>query len=376
MARESPNRRFFGRLRIMNKVFILGIFLLIVIGVGVFYGSIQTPQDESNEKKRAAGTTEESRAVVLPIAEYQQRRTFNGFGEFSQGALAGYHVGEDIEYTDVLLKEVPIRAIAQGVVRRIGSVSGYGGVVVILHTIEDRQVHAIYGHIDLASSGLSQGDPVEKGEFLANLGDHESEETDGERKHLHFALYEGEELRLQGYESSSLAVESWINPHNFFEEYGYDMQSSARTFDPTTELGGSTYPLEFLVPQGWEVEYVRTMDALSLYTLGGKGMALERSQVFIQHFDATDFLTLSTVTIHQTEDTLVGAGYTARQYDIEKKEDVPSFFGQPSWRNLRHIATDFRKGTGYTRYFTVAARPGLDVNIYEEFLGSIRIVEP
>jgi len=86
----------------MNKAFILGILLLIVIGGGVFYGLMQTPQDESSETKRAAGTTEESRVVLLPIAEYQQRRTFNGFGEFSQGTLPGYHVGEDIEYTDVL----------------------------------------------------------------------------------------------------------------------------------------------------------------------------------------------------------------------------------------------------------------------------------
>ena len=358
----------------MNKAFILGILLLIVIGGGVFYGLMQTPQDESSETKRAAGTKEKSRVVLLPIAEYQQRRTFNGFGEFSQGTLAGYHVGEDIEYTDVILKEVPIRAIAQGVVRRIGNVSGYGGLVVTLHTIEDRQVHAIYGHVDLASSGLRQGDSIEKGEFLANLGDHESEETDGERKHLHFALYEGAELRLKGYESSSLAVESWINPHSFFEEYGYDMQSPVRTFDPTTELGGSTYPLEFRIPQGWEIEYVEAQDALNLYTLGGKGTALERSQIFIQHFDAADFLTLPTVTIHQVEDVLVGAGYTARFYDIEKNPEAPSFSGQPSWRNLRHTATDFREGTGYTRYYTIASHPDLRKEIYEEILASMRVV--
>jgi len=360
----------------MNKVFILGISLFIVIGLGVFYSLTQTSQNEGSETRKAVKTKEESRAVLLPIAEYQQRRTFNSFGEFSQGTLAGYHVGEDIEYTDVLLREVPVRAIAQGVVRRIGNVSGYGGVLVVLHTIGERKVYAIYGHIDFASSDLSQGDHVQKGEFLANLGDHESEETDGERKHLHFALYEGTELRLQGYESSSQAVESWINPHNFFEEYGYDMQSPVRTFNPKTELGGSTYSLEFHIPQGWEVEYVRAMDALSLYTLSGRGIALERSQVFIQHFDATSFLTLSTVIIHGVEDTIVGEGYTARRYDIEKRAQVSPFTGQPSWRSERHDATDFRKGVGRTRYYTVAARPGLETKIYEDILASINIIEP
>lgn len=359
----------------MNKVFILGILAFIVIGVGFFFVSMQSPQSENDDIKRLETTKAETYAVVLPIAEYTRRRTFNGFGEFSQGTLAGYHVAEDIEYTDVLQEEIAVRAIAQGVVRRIGSVSGYGGVLVVLHTIGDRQVHAIYGHIDVTSSNLSQGDLVEKGEFLANLGDHKSEETDGERKHLHFALYEGEELRLQGYESSVKDIESWINPHNFFEEYGYDMQSPSRTFNSREELRGDIYPLEFRIPQGWEVEYVQAKDALNLYTLGGKGSSLERSQVFIQHFDAASFLTLPTVEIHKVEDTIVGAGYTALRYDIEKRAGVSAFAGQPSWRNVRHNATDFRGSTGYTRYYTVAARPGLDEKVYEDILASMNIIE-
>ena len=359
----------------MNKFLVFGTFLLIVIGLGVFYGFNQRPQSEKSEPKKIAITKEESRAVLLPIAEYQERRTFNSFGEYSQSNLQGYHVGDDIEYVDVLDKEVAVKAIAAGTIRRIGNLAGYGGVMVVDHTVDSKQVNAIYGHLDIASSRFRVGDSVEKGEFLANLGDHESPETDGERKHLHFALYEGEELRLQGYETSSFAVNSWINPHDFFEEQGYDMTSSSRTFSPTTELGGNVYPLEFLIPEGWEVEYVQDINALNVYTLTGKGTSLARSQVFIQHFDATDFLTLSTVIIHETEDRVVGAGYTARGYDIEKRAGAAAFSGQPSWRNVRHHATDFRKNTGHTRYYTVAAHPNLDKKVYEQILTSMRIVE-
>lgn len=70
----------------------------------------------------------------------------------------------------------------------------------------------------------------------------------------------------------------------------------------------------------------------------------------------------------------MGTGdYVARQYDIEKNADVADFADQPSWRNERHIVTDFRSAEGYTRYYVVAANPELDPEVYEEFLASMTI---
>ena len=92
----------------------------------------------------------------------------------------------------------------------------------------------------------------------------------------------------------------------------------------------------------------------------------------MRYFDAEKFLTLSTVAIHAATDVTVGQGrYTARRYDIEKKPGVPDFADQPSWRNKRHVVTDFRDKEGFTRYFVVAARPDLNQKTYERVLSSV-----
>jgi hypothetical protein len=353
----------------MNKIFL--VIAVGVVGIAAFF-LFQSPQTTPVDMPEQS----DIKKIVLPVEEYVSRRTFNGFGELSQASVTGYHVAEDIEYVDMLSEEIPVVAIADGVVLRIGSAAGYGGVAVVMHEVEGQDIGAIYGHLDVSSTNLSVGDTVSKGQFIANLGDHESAETDGERKHLHFGLYEGSEERIKGYEVDIADIDGWLNPHDFFASHEYDMDAPARTFDPGRELGGGTYHIEFSLPAGWEIEYVRSLDALNLYTLSGSGTARERSQILIQHFDASDFLTLSTVTIHQVQDALAGAEYyKARRYDIEKKEDVPNFGGQPSWRNTRHIATDLRAKDGFARYYTVAANPELDETAYEAVLASIRIVE-
>jgi len=160
--------------------------------------------------------------LVLPIAEYGKRLTFKVFGQYVQDRFTGYHAGDDIEYQEET-KEVPVISIADGTVAFIGKVSGYGGLIIIKYSIDGKTYHALYGHIDLSSSDLKKGDPVDSGQFLANLGDNKSAETDGERKHLHFGLYEGEELRYRGYETNQEKVSTWINPYNFFLMHGVNM---------------------------------------------------------------------------------------------------------------------------------------------------------
>jgi len=132
--------------------------------------------------------------------------------------------------------------------------------------------------------------------------------------------------------------------------------------------------LSFEIPDEWRFEYVPSTQALNLYDTNNDGSTLERSQIFIRYFDARSFLTLSTVTIHDTEDLTVGReDYVARRYDIEKKKGVPNFSDQPSWRSVRHIVTDFRAEDGFTRYYVVASRPDLDPAIYTRVLESMTL---
>lgn len=328
--------------------------------------------EKTPERERELEHRTES-PVIFPIAEYANRRTVNAFGENSQVTLDGYHVGDDLEYTDTK-EEVPVFAIADGVVRRNDWVKGYGGVIVMVHAIEGKTFTAIYGHLDLASSSLHAGDKISKGDRIAYLGEGGTTETDGERKHLHFALYEGEDVRIQGYEPTRGELEKWINPYDFFTQYGLDTRSPARIYNPQVDLGGNDFSLEFLIPEGWEVEYEDSARILNLFTLGGKGSSRERSQIVFTYFDGSQFLTLSSVTIHALSDLGVGKeNYTARRYDIEKKPGVFAFQGQPSWRAKRHLAIDFRDKEGYTRYWSIAKNPQLDEETFQRVVSSIKI---
>lgn len=315
--------------------------------------------------------------VVLPVENYLSRRTSKGFGEYIQDRFRGYHVADDIEYVDVA-EEVPVVAIASGTVRLVRSlVSGYGGAMRIEHQIAGKTIQAIYGHLDLQQTTFKVGDHVTSGQQLAVLGEGKTRETDGERKHLHFGLYEGLDSRINGYESSASRVKNWINPQDFFMSQGLDMETPSRQFDPARDLGGEQFHIQFTLPENMEVEYIPSIQALNIFDVRGAGTARERSQVFIRFFDADQFLTLSTVTIYKTEDVTAGKkAYTARRYEIEKKSNVPAFVDQPTWRNGRHTVTDVRGVEGQTRYYVVAANPKSDPKMYQSLLDSLEIVQP
>lgn len=213
-----------GNLDKKNSMKILYLILpIVLLGAGCS-SAIDKPTSAptQNTNQATAKPTEASSikrsTVVLPVKEYAQRSTVKRFGDFVQDRFQGYHVGDDIEFNDQesLNQEIPVVSISDGIVTRVDSISGYGGFLSINHEIDGKTLHANYGHLDLRSTKLKQGDRVAKGQFLANLGDHKSSETDGERKHLHFALYEGTQTRINGYEALSKNVANWINPTAFF----------------------------------------------------------------------------------------------------------------------------------------------------------------
>ncbi len=349
------------------------------------------------------------REEILPI---DGQLSYKGFGEYFEDRFSGYHVAIDLEAP----ADTPVYAVDDGEVVYSGWVSGYGGVMVVRTIMSGRTLLFVHGHLD-PSSLRAIGASVAQGEQLAVLGE-EGEETDGEREHLHFAAYEGEDVRLKGYEASEEAVEDWLNPYDYVRPDIIVRSSSSLAYD-----GRDVFPLEFNVPAGWDVEYIPSIQSLNLYSLSGEGTARKRSQILIashkrasssarpseakqtrvhtpqlgsrekgraeraplaelapryipliRYFDASSFLTLSTVTIYSTTDLTVGTGdYAARRYDIKKNPDVADFVDQPPWRNERHVVTDFRRTDGYTRYFVVAANPELDETVYESLLASMSI---
>lgn len=369
--------------------FVFSLLLVSLTGVGCLdLGIRQNFSPPSARPVPAYQQTEPS--VDLPIKEQFLSYLIvqKGFGMYVKDRFNGYHVGLDIEIPTEKLppedaKIIPVTAIADGIVLEVKQVSGYGGVIVIKHQVELLKPTAVYGHIDFSSARFAVGDFVKKGEVIAFLGEDKTNETDGERQHLHFALYDDNgdvenPVHIQGYESRVADVDNWINPLDFFREFGHPFAWRDKNFsefvgDYPTSVSDQ-FPIDFVYPENWSVEYVPSLNAINLYDLYGGGIARERSQLFIRYFDASDFLTLPSVMIHSTTDLTVGEGdYIARRYDIEKKDGVADFTGQPSWRNQRHFVTDFRATEGRTRYYVVAANPELDPTIYEEVLQSLVI---
>lgn len=305
--------------------------------------------------------------TVLPVEGYIENRNLKYFGQYvNEARFVGYHVGDDIEFPSTN-DDIPVVAIMDGTVARIDDVTGYGGMALIDHG----DVNAIYGHIDLSRATLKAGDAVVMGQFIANLGEGYSEETDGERKHLHFGVYEGEPTRSNGYAESASAVDDWLNPQDFFTAHGVDMHHGAYT----RQTGLEDFPLSFSIPDNLAFDYVAQSEAINIFSLSGEGTTLERSQIFMRYFDARTFLTLSTVDVYSTEVLTVGQDYDARRYDIEKKDSIADFANQPSWRNERHMVTDFTAAEDYGRYYVVAVNPDFASEIYEDFLRTVDIIE-
>lgn len=166
--------------------------------------------------------SEPEAAFAPPIAEMEERVTKKPFGVFitpetspvQPERFRGYHTGIDVEYGDVA-DDVPVSAIADGTVLTNRTASGYGGVVVIRHAIGNETLLALYGHLD-PQTLPPQGKVVARGESIGLLGERGTSETDGERKHLHFAILKDGAVDLRGYVQNQEELTRWENPLTFF----------------------------------------------------------------------------------------------------------------------------------------------------------------
>ena len=105
---------------------------------------------------------------------------------------------------------MPVFAVVDGVVVTAKTASGYGGVMVVKGQIDGRALYFVYGHVR-PSSLVAVGTTVTKGQQLAVLGTGYSQETDVERRHLHFGI--AKTNSILGYvDSQEKLNEGWIDP--------------------------------------------------------------------------------------------------------------------------------------------------------------------
>lgn len=202
------------------------IIILAAIAFGVRMKLPEQKIQPVTEKKviqvaAPATTTPAAQPFTPPINQFKQRVTKKFFGTFvtpgnspvSPERFTGFHTGVDVEYADVT-DNVPVFAIADGMVVTSEYALGYGGVIVIKHEASGRTLFAIYGHLR-PESLVKTGRAVTRGEKIGVLGTGYSRETDGERRHLHFGVANSN--TILGYVSSKAALlATWIDPLSLF----------------------------------------------------------------------------------------------------------------------------------------------------------------
>lgn len=131
------------------------------------------------------------------------------------------------------------------------------------------------------------------------------------------------------------------------------------------------------IPKEFEAEYVDSLKAINVYNpiLPGNSN-IDKSQIYITFFQASKFLTLSTVVITR-QDKLTINGHQAIFYEITKRKEFPDFFGQPSWRNSTHQALDVRLSQNNpTHFYSLAYNPSLLKNTIDDIVASLVFYPP
>lgn len=157
-----------------------------------------------------------------PIDNFKSRITKKFFGTFvtpqnspvSPERFRGFHTGVDVEYGDGTTKD-SVKAVALGQIIYSGFVSGYGGFIAQQISINGQDYIAIYSHLR-PSSLVKKGTTLFAGDPIGVLGTAYSAETDGERRHLHFALLKGTKLDFRGYVQNQSDLSLWVDPLTFF----------------------------------------------------------------------------------------------------------------------------------------------------------------
>jgi murein DD-endopeptidase MepM/ murein hydrolase activator NlpD len=164
--------------------------------------------------------------LLMPIAGGLSRVTKKPFGlkvspdnsPVDNDIFNGYHTGIDFETTaSEKNKDVTITASCDGPVKLKTWAKGYGGVLVQSCQLEGEDVTVIYGHMNLDSMPAKVGDTLLAGDKIGYLGQGETHETDGRRKHLHFDIHKGTDLNILGYVPKQEDLENWIDPTPYLQ---------------------------------------------------------------------------------------------------------------------------------------------------------------
>lgn len=140
----------------------------------------------AEERARREAAKNNSSQSIPSVSSGNWTKPANGrytssFGWRSLGGISRQHRGSDIANSI----GTPIVSAADGIVSYAGTLGSYGNLVMVTHYIEGQTFTTAYGH--LSSIGVSVGTQVEKGQYIAAMGN--TGRSTG--PHLHFEIHVG-----------------------------------------------------------------------------------------------------------------------------------------------------------------------------------------
>lgn len=164
--------------------------------------------------------------LVPPLSDALLRVTKKPFGlrvtpetsPVQPDIFDGFHTGVDFEVFEHEFESVvPVMAVCSGRLLLKKWVPGYGGVAVQECVLAREHVTVIYGHLKLDSITPVPGARVAAGQVIGVLGQGQTEETDGRRKHLHLGIHKGTSFDVRGYVKDSSLLVEWIDVLNYLK---------------------------------------------------------------------------------------------------------------------------------------------------------------
>jgi hypothetical protein len=189
----------------------------------------EIPQNDSQESEdpEIKDLLETERGIEnIPLDNAKKRITKKPFGIYittenspvQPERFSGYHTGTDFEiFSHERTLPISVFALCDGKILEKRFISGYGGLIVQSCSLKNEPVTILYGHLSLTKSPKKPGDFIKKGEEVGILGEEISNETDGERKHLHLSIYRGSSIDYRGYVAKKSDLSQWINPEEVLE---------------------------------------------------------------------------------------------------------------------------------------------------------------
>ncbi|WP_284293082.1 SH3 domain-containing protein [Luteimicrobium album] len=200
---------------------------LAFAGVGATAAGAATPGTATIEPAVLAAALEaatptNTTKVVTPLKSGKYRlSSYYGPRCMPTVDASDWHLGQDLAAAD----GTPIYAVANGVVRKAGAVSGFGQWIVIDHVIAGKKVSTVYGHMWNATKYVKAGQTVKAGQHIADVGSNGV----ATGPHLHLEVWPG------GYGVSS------TDPLPYMKAHGVNLTAGATSAIKRTVPSSCTY---------------------------------------------------------------------------------------------------------------------------------------